>query len=104
MQEQHVDAVGPDLAAEAVEVGPHLALRAGFGLGHDHDLVAAERLQGFPGVGVGAVGVGQVPEGEPLVDAGPKELGQAGEPELARLVGAAAKPMGPRALGQPRDA
>ena len=67
VDEDDVDVVDAELAAEAVEVGAYSGGVASVGLGEDGDFVARELLEGCGDVGMAAVGVGGVEEAEAVV-------------------------------------
>ena len=47
VQQQDVDVIGAQLAAEAVEIGAHFLFGGGVGLGQNGDLFARHALQRF---------------------------------------------------------
>jgi hypothetical protein len=98
VDEDDVDVVDAEFAAEAVEVALDAGGVAGVGFGEDGDFVAGEALDGLLDVGVGAVGVGCVEEAEAVVVEAVAE--QVGGTAGAGLIRAAAIADGAGAHGE----
>ncbi len=100
VDENDVDVVDAEFAAEAVEIAAEAGGVAVVGLGHDDDFVARELLEGGGDVGMAAVGVGGVEEAEAVLVVAVDEQAGEGAHAEAGLVGGSAEADGAGAHGE----
>ena len=100
VDEDYVDVVDTQFAAEAIEIAPDAGWVAVVGLGHDDDFIAGELFDRGGYVGMAAVGVGGVEEAEAvLVEAVDEEAREGAHTETG-LIGGSAEAYGAGAHGE----
>ncbi len=104
VDEDDVDVVDAEFAAETLEVAGDAGGVAGVGLGHDDDLVSRELPDGSGDVGVASVRVGCVEEAEAVVVVAVEEQTRERVCAEACLVGGASEADGAGSHGETRGA
>jgi hypothetical protein len=86
MEQENVNIVGPQLAAEAIQIGTNLIGGSGSGLCEDGYSFAWDTLERLTNMGMGTVLICSIPTGHALIGCMTKQRREAGDSQFPALV------------------